>query len=545
MDEEVIDLLEDFSDREFDEEEQEDEEPELDEADLQEIDEMDEPEQEEYEPEPYVPPKPAGKIPLSSADLLASPERPKRKIPTNSASGNRQGKIPLNLLASPEKAPRRPGNATGPRKQGKILSSADLLASPERPKKRTISQKPVKKPDDHLAKQIFEVEKKEPPRKKILLNSDDLLASPEKPKKVARRTVLPPGTSPAQKKKILTSAQLLESPEKVQKRMPPPPPGSQKKKILNSAELMASPEKVQKRPGPPPPGSKKRKILSSEDLLASPEKPTGSVLRGTGQSANQQVKMIQRKKMDINLSFKELTERNKVVEKPASPEEEEEEDERMPIEVTIAKSKKPAKPAQPAQRKIPLTSSQLIDSPKKPIPVLKKKVANHSKKLSFPGPEEQIEVVDSDEERTEQKKLPIEVTIRNKPAAEDDGPDSEDELYDVKERVENLQDDLQEMWGLLQKLTAFALDVTRKTTDPDIRKHAKSIFKEAAMFENVCPRASWEKMKRSVEDPVPFFGTNVDKCCQTGEEPRKKTSSKLNNRKVKNQDFLSLMYPVD
>ena len=70
-----------------------------------------------------------------------------------------------------------------------------------------------------------------------------------------------------------------------------------------------------------------------------------------------------------------------------------------------------------------------------------------------------------------------------------------------------------------------------------------SIFKEAAMFENVCPRASWEKMKRSVEDPVPFFGTNVDKCCQTGEDPKK--SSGKNNRKVKNQDFLSLMYPVD
>ena len=94
MDEEVIDLLEDFSDREFDEEEPE-EEPELDEVDLQEIDEMDQPEEEEAEPEPYVPPKPAGKIPLSSADLLASPERPKRKIPTNSAPGNRQGKIPL------------------------------------------------------------------------------------------------------------------------------------------------------------------------------------------------------------------------------------------------------------------------------------------------------------------------------------------------------------------------------------------------------------------------------------------------------------------
>ena len=45
------------------------------------------------------------------------------------------------------------------------------------------------------------------------------------------------------------------------------------------------------------------------------------------------------------------------------------------------------------------------------------------------------------------------MTIRNKPAVEEDGPDSEDELYDVKERVENLQDDLQEMWGLLQKLT--------------------------------------------------------------------------------------------
>ena len=82
-----------------------------------------------------------------------------------------------------------------------------------------------------------------------------------------------------------------------------------------------------------------------------------------------------------------------------------------PEKVTIAKNKKPAKPAQPAQRKIPLTSSQLLDSPKKPIPALKKKVANHSKKLSFPGPEERIEVVDSDEERPKEKKLPIEGMI--------------------------------------------------------------------------------------------------------------------------------------
>ena len=35
----------------------------------------------------------------------------------------------------------------------------------------------------------------------------------------------------------------------------------------------------------------------------------------------------------------------------------------------------------------------------------------------------------------------------------EDGNESEDELYDVKERVENLQDDLCDMWALLLKLT--------------------------------------------------------------------------------------------
>lgn len=81
QEEEVIDLLEDFDDREFDEEVEEEQIPENEEQD---IDEMEEPKEDElYNPEEptLTPAKPAGKILLSSADLLASPERPRRKTP--------------------------------------------------------------------------------------------------------------------------------------------------------------------------------------------------------------------------------------------------------------------------------------------------------------------------------------------------------------------------------------------------------------------------------------------------------------------------------
>ena len=81
QEEEVIDLLEDFDDREFDEEVEEEQ---LHGEDRYEIDETEPPtEEERYNPEePTVTPaKPAGKILLSSADLLASPERPRRKTP--------------------------------------------------------------------------------------------------------------------------------------------------------------------------------------------------------------------------------------------------------------------------------------------------------------------------------------------------------------------------------------------------------------------------------------------------------------------------------
>ena len=81
QEEEVIDLLEDFDDRDFDEEVEEEQ---LDEEERYEIDETEPPtEEERYNPEePTVTPaKPAGKIILSSADLLASPERPRRKTP--------------------------------------------------------------------------------------------------------------------------------------------------------------------------------------------------------------------------------------------------------------------------------------------------------------------------------------------------------------------------------------------------------------------------------------------------------------------------------
>jgi len=63
------------------------------------------------------------------------------------------------------------------------------------------------------------------------------------------------------------------------------------------------------------PVQKKKKIISSEDLLASPKK--------------QPAKAIQRNKMDINLSFKELNERNR---DSASQSSKDSKDEKMPIE---------------------------------------------------------------------------------------------------------------------------------------------------------------------------------------------------------------------
>lgn len=79
QEEEVIDLLEDFDDCDFDEEAEEEQ---LNEKDQHDFDEMEEPKEEElYNPEEptTTPAKPAGKILLSSSDLLASPERPRRK----------------------------------------------------------------------------------------------------------------------------------------------------------------------------------------------------------------------------------------------------------------------------------------------------------------------------------------------------------------------------------------------------------------------------------------------------------------------------------
>ena len=163
------------------------------------------------------------------------------------------------------------------KKPAKIYNSSELLESPEKPLKRTISgrsstssgrsnsslkQQGMMSSDDLLAS---------PPRqKKIILSSSDLLASPERP--VSRRTVVPP------KKRL---------PEKMPRNM------------------------VQS------PVQKKKKILSSDDLLASPPK--------------QPVKtnVIQRKKMDINLSFKELTERNKDT---ASQSSQNSQEEKAPIE---------------------------------------------------------------------------------------------------------------------------------------------------------------------------------------------------------------------
>ena len=65
------------------------------------------------------------------------------------------------------------------------------------------------------------------------------------------------------------------------------------------------------------------------------------------------------------------------------------------------------------------------------------------------------------------------------------------------------------------------------------------------MFENVCPKKSWEKMKRSVENPVPFFGTNSDKSCQTEDEAQRNATKIVKTKKVKkNDEFISLMYPA-
>ena len=72
-----------------------------------------------------------------------------------------------------------------------------------------------------------------------------------------------------------------------------------------------------------------------------------------------------------------------------------------------------------------------------------------------------------------------------------------------------------------------------------------SIFKEATMFETVCPKKKWEKMKRSVENPVPFFGTNADKSCQTETDAQRNAMKIMKIKKVKkSEDFLSLMYPA-
>ena len=64
------------------------------------------------------------------------------------------------------------------------------------------------------------------------------------------------------------------------------------------------------------------------------------------------------------------------------------------------------------------------------------------------------------------------------------------------------------------------------------------------MFESVCPKKSWEKMKRSVENPVPYFGTNADKSCQTSASEDAAKIIKTKKVKTKNQDFVSLMYPA-
>ena len=72
-----------------------------------------------------------------------------------------------------------------------------------------------------------------------------------------------------------------------------------------------------------------------------------------------------------------------------------------------------------------------------------------------------------------------------------------------------------------------------------------SIFKEATMFEKVCPKKKWEKMKRAVENPVPFFGTNADKTCQTETDAQRNAMKIMKIKKVKkSEDFLSLMYPA-
>ncbi|CBY41423.1 unnamed protein product [Oikopleura dioica] len=140
------------------------------------------------------------------------------------------------------------------------------------------------------------------------------------------------------------------------------------------------------------PVQKKKKIISSEDLLASPKK--------------QPAKAIQRNKMDINLSFKELNERNR---DSASQSSKDSKDEKMPIEVTIAKARKPA--GAPNQQK------KLLESPPKKIPVKKtpmKKVpvkVHQAKKQiqKAVNKKEQITIVDSDDD----EKLPIEGKIYN------------------------------------------------------------------------------------------------------------------------------------
>jgi len=160
------------------------------------------------------------------------------------------------------------------KKPAKILNSSQLLASSEKTLKRTISGRssnssgrsnPTLKQQGIMSSDDLLAS---PPRRKILLSSSDLLASPEKP--ACRRTVVPP------KKRL---------PEKIPKNM------------------------IQS------PVQKKKKIISSEDLLASPKK--------------QPAKAIQRNKMDINLSFKELNERNR---DSASQSSKDSKDEKMPIE---------------------------------------------------------------------------------------------------------------------------------------------------------------------------------------------------------------------